>query len=214
MTPQLKGKEAKTSAASRGTAWHPDFRDKAMLPDTKTVRTNFFVHILAIAATAALFIFVGLREYNLSSANAELAGIEEQIVSNTKINDLAVVLFKKYQAEENRYNESYALVKDPFVFTDFIITLGELMPSDACVKSLDYKGVGKTISLTGTVRGLDSSAGDRAAEFLGKLLSDDRLKPFFTSIVLSSLTRDIAAGNLVMEITFTFKTTGKEPVKK
>ena len=40
--------------------WHPNFRNYERLPDTKVVRTTFFVNTAAIAVTLMLVNVVGL----------------------------------------------------------------------------------------------------------------------------------------------------------
>lgn len=209
----LKKKESKSENAVPGFSWHPDFRDKATLPDTKTVRTKFFVHIVVIAVSAGLLLYIGFREFNISTLRSELAVIEEQVAANTKVSDAAVETYKKFQIEENRYKEAYALIQAPFRFPDFLIILGELLPPGARVTQVDYRGPGKTILVTGTVKGLDAVAGDRAAEIVQKLQDEERFKSFFSTIVLTNLGRDPARGNLALEILFTFKPASKEATK-
>jgi hypothetical protein len=205
MLPLLKKKEPKSENVTPGVSWHPDFRNKATLPDTKTVRTKFFVHIVVIAVTVGLALYVGFREFNISTLRSELAAIESQIEANTKLSNAAVTNYTKFQAEETRYQEAYALIKAPFRFPDFLVVLGELLPPGARINQVDYRGAGKIILVTGTVRGLDAAAGDRAAELVRKLQEEVRFKEHFSSVVLTNLGRDAAKGNLDLEIAFTFK---------
>jgi hypothetical protein len=205
MLPLLKKKEPKSENGPPGVSWHPDFRNKATLPDTKTVRTKFFVHIVVIAVTVGLALYVGFREFNIATLRSELAAIESQIEANTKLSNAAVTNYTKFQAEETRYQEAYALIKAPFRFPDFLVVLGELLPPGARINQVDYRGAGKIILVTGTVRGLDAAAGDRAAELVRKLQEEVRFKEHFSSVVLTNLGRDAAKGNLDLEIVFTFK---------
>lgn len=209
MLPLLKKKEPKSENGPLGVSWHPDFRNKATLPDTKTVRTKFFVHIVVIAVSVGLALYVGFREFNIATLGSELAAVETQIESNTKVSDAAIATYKKFQTEESRYQEAYALIKSPFRFPDFLLILGELLPPGARVTQVDHRGVGKTILVTGTVRGIDAAAGDRAAELVRKLQEEARLKEHFSTIVLTNLGRDSSKGNLALEIVFTFKATPK-----
>ncbi len=214
MLPLLKKKEAKAGGSAPAVLWHPDFRNKAVLPDTKTVRTKFFVHIMVISATSALALYVGFREFNLAALRSELAVVEQEIESNTKLNESATAAYKKFQAEEVRFKEAHGLIKEPFRFPDFLITLGDLLPPGVRVFQTDFRGVGKTIVIGGSVRGVDAASGDVASELVKKLQEEERLKPYFASITLTNLGRDPAKGNLIFEILFTFKPIPKTAAKR
>jgi hypothetical protein len=61
--PQLLKKKSDASAASP--AWHPNLRIVEQLPDTKVVRTAFFVNGLAATIAIVLALYLGHQEWKL-----------------------------------------------------------------------------------------------------------------------------------------------------
>lgn len=183
-------------------AWHPDFRDLARLPDTKTVRTKFFVNVIVVAITAGLSLHVALREFRLASLKGELAIIEANIADTKGLSDKAVAAYKKYQAEEKAFNEAYNLVKSTFSFPDFLMRLGSLLPNGVRISRVDFRGGANPITVSGSVKGLDTTANDVASQFVQTLQADEELKKTFATVTLTSLGRNAAEGNMGFELSF------------
>jgi len=73
-------KKKPDAAANLTPAWHPNFRNFERLPDTKVVRTTFFVNATAIVVALVALIFTANREIGLHSLNSQIGEIEAQIV--------------------------------------------------------------------------------------------------------------------------------------
>ena len=104
MLPFLKKKTEKAKV-SRVPAWHTNFRNYAVLPDTKLVRTSFFVNGLLVLAALGLITAVVYQEYRLYDLRSQTAVCLQQ---NDRVRDAsaqAVALFKKFQAEERKVTE-------------------------------------------------------------------------------------------------------------
>src|ERR1700761_8135502 len=86
--------------------WHPNFRNFERLPDTKVVRTTFFVNTASIAITLALAMWVFYREYHIRTLQQQIAATEQQISSNTKQNAEALRLNKIFIAEDQKITEA------------------------------------------------------------------------------------------------------------
>ncbi|HUJ44290.1 MAG TPA: hypothetical protein VLW52_11850, partial [Opitutaceae bacterium] len=65
-------------------AWHPNLRNVERLPDTKVVRTRFFVNFAAIAVGAALLLYFSYQEYRIKNLHHQVAEWQAQIDTNKK----------------------------------------------------------------------------------------------------------------------------------
>lgn len=185
--------------------WRPDFRDIAQLPDTKTVRTTFFVNVLAVAVVVALTLFVAQREWAIASLEHSLADVEARIASAAPDSEKAVANYKRFQAEEAKFNEAFAFVRDPFRLQNFIIRLGSVLPSGVSINRVDYRGPGQTVLVTGSVKGIDAAASDVASNYVKQLQADPEFSRYFSSVTLTNLGRNADAGSLNLELVFVFK---------
>src|SRR5512135_970668 len=86
-------------------AWHPNFRDHDRLPDTKVVRTQFFVNFVAIAIAASLLLYFSFQEYRINSLGHQVADWQAQIDANQKASEQALALSKKFADEERKIQE-------------------------------------------------------------------------------------------------------------
>ncbi len=201
----LLNKSGGDKSAPRVIPWRPDFRDAASLPDTKTVRTHFFVNLIAASVTGALAIYVVQRELGVAAARGSLADVEARIAAAAPLSQKAQATYKVFQAEEAKFNESFAFVRTPFRFHDFLLHLGKIMPPGVSVRRIDHRGVEQAVTVIGSVRGIDAAAGDVASNFVKQLQSDPALAEHFATIVLTNLGRNAEDSSLNLELVFTFK---------
>src|SRR3954467_9266077 len=101
----LLKKKSEASAAPTVPHWHPNFRNFEKLPDTKVVRTAFFINGAAIFVALALGIYFGSQEWRLRGLNAQVADEQRKIEKTKRPSDQAVAMFKKFQGEETRTTE-------------------------------------------------------------------------------------------------------------
>lgn len=191
-------------AKDGGTPWRVDFRDVALLPDTKKVRTEFLVNILVFTVVGVLALVASYREIALSSLKTEIASIQEKITAASVPNKAVEASFKLFQAEEKKLKEVQAWSVSDFSFPDFLIHLAELMPVGVRASRIEYKGVGNTILVIGSVDGQDAAASVTASKFFEVLVDDPKFKESFSSIKNSNLGRNASADALSFELIFTF----------
>ena len=111
-------------------AWHPNFRNFEKLPDTKVVRTAFFINVIAITLTLVLMIFVGRHEWDLRSLQLQVAEKQQEIDRTKTSSDQSVALFKKFQAEEAKIREVENFVGSRATVSDLFLHLGETLPKN------------------------------------------------------------------------------------
>jgi hypothetical protein len=207
----LLNKSGGDKAALQSIPWRPDFRDLSQLPDTKTVRTAFFVNVVAIAIAGGLALYFGQCEWEAAGLKGSLAEVEKHIVAATPASEKAQATYKLFQAEEAKFKEAYGYVSDPFRLQNLLMHLGLVLPPDVTVRRVDFRGLGQTVVLTGSIKGLDAAASDAAARFVKQLQSDAELAKYFTSIELTNLGRNAEAASLNLELVFSFKKPAVKP---
>jgi hypothetical protein len=199
----LLKKNSDKAKALQAPAWHTNFRNYAVLPDTKLVRTSFFVNgLLALLAVAALIGF-GYQEYNLSIIRGQNSELQQQIDKNRAASNRAVALYKQFQAEEVKVTELYNFIKgQKIVYSDFIIRLSQNKPAGIAFVTVEYKDTGAVIK--GYAQGISEQATSAASSYERLLKDDPQLNTVFKSISLTNVSRDIQNGRLMFEIILSF----------
>jgi len=191
--------------------WHTNFRNFERLPDTKVVRTNFFIITVAVAVTLGLLLWLGYREYHIFSLSEQIAQAQKVIDGNAKQNKEALRLSKIFADEQRKFNEAQAFVSTPITPLEFITLLGRTLPKEVSVESLDARinaTGGPTFVLKGLMAGTPDQASGLASSYVDMLLHDSNWNKIFDQITLTSLTRDARSGFLSFEINF--KVRGKK----
>lgn len=209
MLPFLK-KKSDAPASALAPAWHPNFRNFDRLPDTKVVRTAFFVNSAAIMAALAVLLWFSYQEYQLNELRVQIADWQSQIDRDRRGSDQAIALYKKFQADGTRLAEIEAFVKSKPAVSALLLRLGETLPANVAIDSFDLGAKG--LRLTGTVRGSPDQASGYASTYLDLLRADAALMETFDTITLVNLNRNPQTGRLEVEYFFSFKTPGgKKP---
>jgi Tfp pilus assembly protein PilN len=187
-------------AGSAGTLpWHPNFRNVATLPDTKVVRTTFFINALTGLLAASLLIAVIYQEYKLADLRAQAGALAEQIGKDKKPNQDFLALFAKFQEEEKKILELETFLKgNKLIVSDFIYRLGKTIPAKISITNVDYTAAG--VNLRGLVVGTPEEASGMVATYEKQLRGDDLIGKLFESIALINLSRDSDNGRLTFEI--------------
>jgi hypothetical protein len=203
----FKTKKSEKAAGSLVPSWHPNFRNFDRLPDVKAVRTSFFVNCAAIMITSAVLLCFVLQEYKLHEVRVQISDWQRQIDENQKPSEQAVRIYQQFQSEENKAVEVAAFVKADFVRSDFIIELGQSLPNNIALDSIDVNETGAL--LRGVVRGTSDEASGQAQAYINQLRADPDLGKKFGTIEMPSLNRAVTAGQLSFEISLKSKTGGR-----
>src|SRR5471032_1796079 len=135
----LKKKPEASASTSHIPAWHPNFRNFAMLPDIKPVRTAFFVNGIAAFIALVLLFILGRSEYELHSVNRQIDDWQSQIDRDKPGSDQAVKLFKTFQDEEKRIREVDNFVKSKPVVSQLLQRFAETRPKNIALDNLDIR---------------------------------------------------------------------------
>ena len=201
-------KKKPDAAANLTPAWHPNFRNFERLPDTKVVRTTFFVNATAIVVALVALIFTANREIGLHSLNSQIGEIEAQIVRDKPASDKAVSLFTKFQAEEKQLVEVDTFLKARPIVSDLMLRVGQTLPANI---ALDYFDLRENIlTLRCTVRGAPDMACGYASAYVDHLRADPDLALKFDDVLLKNLNRIPTSGRLAIEIELKLKGAAKK----
>ncbi|PTY06290.1 hypothetical protein DB347_12705 [Opitutaceae bacterium EW11] len=205
----LLKKNPEKGGRNQSAAWHPNFRDFAQLPDTKAVRTSFFVNGLAVLVVLAVGTFVAYQEYEISILDRQLAEWDAAISRDRASSNQAIGLYKNFQEEQRKLAEVEAFVgAERFVATEFFSRITEILPRNLSLTLVDYGSAG--VTLRGAVRAQLDQATGIASAFEKRLKDDPVIGPKFASISLVNLVPDAQAGRLNFEIAMKFETAGKK----
>lgn len=212
MLPSLK-KSSDKSSALVVPAWHPNFRNFERLPDTKAVRTSFFINGVAIVIVAVLALYTGYREYGLSTLKDDTADALAQIQANKPASEQALAQFKKFQEQEKKVMALQSfLAPAKIVVSDFILEVGGGLPPTITLNSIDYRAT--SVSLRGGIEGAPDEASGRAIAYVEALRKNEIFSGLFETITLTNIVRDPSSGLIKFEIDLQFKTTAKAGVAK
>ena len=196
----------KTDAASSGTPpWHPNFRNFEGLPDTKVVRTAFFVNGLAIVGATILLLWFAYQEYQLRDLKRQATEWQEQIDRDRPASNKAIADFKKFQAEGAKVKEIEAFLSARPLISELLVQLGQTLPSNIAIDGFELRGNG--LRLIASVRGAPEMASGHASTYLAQLRANAELGRWFEDIALLDINRNPQTGRLVVEYFLKQKTT-------
>lgn len=191
-------------------AWHPNFTDASRLPDVKVVRTTFFVNIASIVLLGVVLYFVGSREYTVYQHNLDIESLDTEISALKPDSNRAVATFNKFKVVEKKLGEVMKLSSDSFVFSDYLMHLGNTLPERVTLKNFIYRGPRQPASITMSVEGLDATSGEIASKYIKQIKEDKVTGGFFGEVTLTSPpVRNVVAQNLTLEISMAPKPTQK-----
>jgi hypothetical protein len=195
--------------------WHTNFRNFERLPDTKVVRTTFFVNTAAGAAALALLLWVGYGEYKLNNLSGQIAESKAEIDRNAKQNTEALRLTQIFTEEDKKIAEAEAFLKTPIPASEFIELIGQTLPKEIIIEFVDVRlppADPKThmYVLRGLVAGTRVQAAGSASSYVDVLRAHPKLGSIFDPITLEKLTPDGGTGFMSFEISLKVKTEGKK----
>jgi hypothetical protein len=189
--------------------WHPNLRIAENLPDTKVVRTAFFVNGFAMLVAISLALYLGIQEWKLHEVNKQIADWQRQIDRDKKESADSVLLYQDFKAEEAKTAEVADFVSSKPVISAIILRLGAITPKKIALDGLEFKDSG--FNIRATIKGAPDRASTDVAAYEKQLRVDKVLGPMFNAVNLLTDRRNANTGRLVIEIFCEYK---KGMVKK
>jgi hypothetical protein len=188
-------------------AWHPNFRVVERLPDTKPVRTVFFINGAAVLITLSLMILTVVREIKIYNLQEEAIVAQRVIAENKPASTQAIALFRKFQDQEKGVVALQQFLSvGKLVVSDFILHMGSTLPPGIHLNSIDYKPT--SIVLRGEISGAADEASGMAYNYIDMLRKDKELSKTFDAIVLNSILKDASTSRIRFEAGLRFKVVG------
>lgn len=204
MLSRLK-KDSGSSSAAKADGWHPNFRNFTKLPDTKVVRTSFLFTGISALLAVGMLVFFAYQEYNLYILNKQVDEWSAKIDLQQKPNREAIALYKEFQDEQKKLSDVEEFIAgEKLPYTEFIVHLGEMLPRNIALTSIDYNSNG--VTLRGVVKGEPDLASGIASTYEKQLRDDPDLSKRFGSISITTLSRDPQSGQLMFELVMHFDT--------
>lgn len=212
--PSLLKKKPEADAHSEMPPWHPNLRNFARLPDTKVVRTTFFVNGAFIFLALGFLLWFAFQEYQIHNLDRQIAIWDAQIGRDKKDSDKFVAQYKKFQEEQARINEVNAFLKSRPSVSVLLMRLGETLPKDIALDAYEEQISG--VMLRGTVRGTAEEASGTASAYLDQLRADKVLKTYFEDFAFAGNGISRVAGQnrrLSLQLFLRFRAAPKGPGK-
>jgi hypothetical protein len=191
------------SAASASPAWHPNLRIAEQLPDTKVVRTAFFINGIGAFLAIVLALFLGHEEWTLHGVRKEISEWQRTIDQDKKESQGFVSLYGQFKAEEAKANEVVDFVASKPALSEIILRLGSITPKKIAFDALDFKDSGITIKAT--VKGAPDPGAGIASAYEKQLRSDKVLGPMFADVNLLAMVKNPVTNRLTIQIFCTYK---------
>ena len=188
-------------------AWHPNLRNREQLPDTKVVRTLFFVNFVASMVAASLLLFFFYQEYRIKNLNHQVADWQTQIGTNKKSAAQAVMLSRKFADEERKINELNEFLRQRLVLSEFLLHLGSTLPAELAMDTVEVRANG--VNLRGTASGSPEEASGRTLAYVEQIKQDKYFNGLFED-VSQDVRRDQGNVRLTFELFLRFKGAPRE----
>jgi hypothetical protein len=212
--PSFLKKKPEADAPSVMPPWHPNMRNFARLPDTKVVRTAFFINGASVFLALGLLLWFAYQEYELHNLDRQIADWDRQINRDKKDSDQFVALYTRFQGEQARVNEVNDFLKSRPLVSQLVLRLGETLPKDIAIDSVEEQLLG--VVLRGTVRGSPDDASGYASAYLDQLRVDKVLGTMFDDYAFSGtgVSRNTSTGRLSLQLFLHFKPAFAKGVKR
>jgi hypothetical protein len=187
-----------------GPHWHYDCRIVAELPENRLVGIRFLT-TTAFALTASvsflMAMFLLYRDFTLSyQINDWFQRIEDAREGMKDIDQMRA----EYDADANRIDAAYEVMKHPYVVSDFLARLGKILPEDMEIDDIQSSDAG--IVIRGTMRVSTAAASKTLGGFVKTLNSNGPISSLFSPIRLTKLSRRDADDVITYSITFQNRT--------
>jgi len=198
---QLLKKNSEKPGISLVPAWHPNFRNFERLPDTKVVRTSFFLNGVAVSVALALLLYVIRNEYNLYELSRSTEELQAQIDSDKPVSDRASAQYAKFVIEEKKLTELNDFKQTQLIPSQLLLQFGESISPGIKLASIDYQRA--AVSVNVVIDGSPDEASGKATAYVEALRKFPPFAGMFESVVIDGLSRN--SNNISLKLIMKFK---------
>jgi hypothetical protein len=184
-------------------SWHPNLRNLAELPDTKVVRTAFFVNGAAMLIAISAALYFGYGEWKLFEVNKQIAAWQHDIDRDRRESEAAVALYGQFKNEDAKVDEVANFVASKPAISVIILRLTAITGKRIAFDELNFNDTG--ITIRATVKGAPDRASGDVSAYERLLRTDKVIGPMFRTVTLLNPRRDATTNRLVIEIFCEYK---------
>lgn len=193
--------------------WHPNFRNYERLPDTKHVRTAFFVNAVAGGIAACLLLYTGFNELRIRTLNQQVEEAQQRIDARTAQNTEALRLSQVFMEEERKLTEAVGFTSIAIAPSEFVVLLGETLPKEISIEFFDMRlaeAAGPTVVLRGLASGSPEQASGAASSYADVFRTHPRFVAAVDKADITNVNRDTSRGVITFEVVLRLKPAGRE----
>ena len=187
---------------------HTNFRNFERLPDTKVVRTTFFINTAAIAVAVGMVLWLVSREYTNHSLQEQITEAKHQIETNTKQNAEALRLSKIFLDEQKKLDDAAVFMKVPITILEFTDLLAQTMPKEIIVDYAESRisdPRNSVFQIRGRVAGSPDQASGLISSYVDMLRAHPRIGTAFEPITLNRIDRNVGGTFMLFDISLSVK---------
>lgn len=202
-------------------AWHPDFKDEAILPDIKVVRTGFIVNFTAASFACFFFIYYFIIMLQLAGTGSEVKQLKNFIDTNKAKSAELVIKNAEFIKNSGKLKEVQAFFKDYVNPSKYLVLLSnnsvknsffdEVRLTEKDVTIDNSKDKKKTLehfyilTVLGTIEGEYTKALDSVEDFMERFKNIPEVQGELQDIEAISLKRDPKLNLFTYQIDITLK---------
>jgi hypothetical protein len=179
--------------------WHFDCRLETELPEDNVVGKRFLINALCGSLALILILFAGWLAYMDINVRGQIRDWDQRISDSRR--DVAEIqrMQRDYLIEAKKVDSAYALMKAPLFISDFISRLGQTLPPQMVIDSIESSN--NSILVRGSIHATFETAGELFNGYLKRLPTETEIGPFFDKITPSGFVR-ADESTVSFEITF------------
>lgn len=179
--------------------WHVDCRLETELPEDNVVGKRFLINAVFGFGTLTLILFTGWLAYMDISLRGQIHDWDQRISDSQREVREIQQMQREYLAEAKKVDSAYALMKAPLFISDFIARLGQTLPPQMVIDSIESSN--NSILVRGSIHATFETAGELFNGYLKRLPKEAEIGPFFDKISPSGFVRT-DENTVSFEITF------------
>jgi hypothetical protein len=179
--------------------WHIDCRLETELPEDNVVGKRFLVNALFGSSALTLVLFAGWLAYLVINFRGQIHDWDQRISDSKRDVGEIQRMQRDYLIEARKVDSAYALMKAPLFISDFIARLGQILPPQMVIDSIESSN--NAILVRGSIHATFETAGELFNGYLKRLPTEAEIGPFFEKISPSGFVR-ADESTVSFEITF------------
>lgn len=193
----------KKSGSARSYNWRPNFRDLESLPESRVVRTRFFLPTFAVVVASLFSAYILFQEYRAMRIGEDIKVLEAEIATHEERHDEKVKYNAEFMEISRRLSEVVEFKQGRLVASDLLLSLSSRLLDGMYLEQVDY--MEGRANIQGNVLVSAEEASRLVNEYLKSIEEADVMQGLLDEYKLTSLERAGAGTGIVFRIEVTKK---------